>query len=78
MGFREQKKLLTELKDFERKMIQADLEAYKMFVKREKDEEEFDTVSMEKLRTLHQKYYVPRPKPDLSKLFKTKSESTDK
>jgi len=71
MGFREQKKLLEELKRFENKMAPKDLEAYKMFIKREKDEEEFDTVSMARLKELHQKYFANRPKPDLSKYFKS-------
>jgi hypothetical protein len=71
MGFREQKKLLAELKGFEGKMSLKDQEAYKMFVKREKDEEEFDTVSMARLRDLHQRYYAARPKPDISKYFKS-------
>lgn len=71
MSYREQKKLLGELKAFEGKMTSADLDAYKLFVKREKDEDEFDTLSMGRLRSLHEKYYKPRPKPDLSKYFKT-------
>jgi hypothetical protein len=71
MGFREQKKLLEELRRFENKMTPKDLEAYKMFVKREKDEEDFDTVSMSRLRVLHQTYFASRPKPDISKYFKS-------
>ena len=71
MGFREQKKLLEELRRFENKMTPKDLEAYKMFVKREKDEEDFDTVSMARLRELHLTYFANRPKPDISKYFKS-------
>jgi aspartyl/asparaginyl beta-hydroxylase (cupin superfamily) len=72
MSYREQKKLLTELKEFENKMAANDRDAFKLFLKREKDEEEFDTLSMGRLRGLHEKYYKPRPKPDISKYFKPK------
>ncbi len=70
MSYREQKKLLAEVKAFENKMLPSDRDALKLFLKREKDEDEFDTLSMARLRTLHEKYYKPRPKPDLSKFFK--------
>ena len=71
MNFREQKKLLSELKDFERKMSLSDLEAYKLFIKRDKDDDELDTLSIKRLKELHQKYYVPKAKPDISKYFKS-------
>ncbi len=71
MSYREQKKLLSELKEFENKMTNSDRDAYKLFIKREKDEEEFDTLSMGRLKVLHERYYKPRPKPDLSKYFKS-------
>jgi hypothetical protein len=71
MSYREQKKLIEELKPFHQKMPRADYDAFALFLKREKDEEEFDTVSMDRLRGLHRMYYVPRPKPDLSKFFKS-------
>lgn len=71
MSYREQKKLLEELKPFEGKMAPADSDAFKLFLKREKDEDEFDTLSMGRLRALYEKYHKPRPKPDLSKYFKS-------
>jgi len=71
MSYREQKKLLEELKKYIGKMSFPDSEAFKMFLKREKDEEDFDTVSMNKLRALHKQYYKPGPKPDLNSLFKS-------
>lgn len=71
MSYREQKKLIAELKPFHTKMERADYDAFSLFVKREKDEEEFDTLSMGRLRELHGKYYRPRPKPDLSNFFKS-------
>jgi hypothetical protein len=35
-----------------------------MFIKRQKDDEDFDSVSMKRLKDLHDKYYKPA---DLSK-----------
>lgn len=70
MSLREQKKLLDGLKNFERSMSFQDQEAFKMLMKRHIDEEEFDTLSMQRLRALYEKYYRERPKPDLDSIFK--------
>ena len=73
MSFKEQQKILDELKKFEHKISSSDRELYKMFVKRQKDEEEFDTISMSKLRNLHSKYVSYKSKTDLNSLFKNKN-----
>jgi len=70
MSIREQKKYLEELKKYESKMSFNDLETYKMFIKRNKDEEDFDTVSMKKLKELFDKYFVPGDKSKFDSLFK--------
>lgn len=70
MSYREQKKLLEELKKHEKNMSAADLEVYKMFVKREKDDEDFDTVSMKKLRELVDKYHITVDKSKYDSFFK--------
>jgi hypothetical protein len=70
MAFREQQKLIEELRKFERKMNPKELEEYKLFVKRNKDDEDFDTLSLSRLRELYQKYYVPPDKSKLDALFK--------
>ncbi len=70
MSLREQKKLLDGLKNFERSMSFQDKEAFKILMKRHIDEEEFDTLSMQRLRALYEKYYRERPKPDLDSIFK--------
>lgn len=70
MAWREQKKLLDELKKFEAKMAEKDRDQYKMFIKREKDEEELDSLSLARLKELHSRYYKPVPKPDINSLFK--------
>lgn len=70
MSYTEQKKLLEELKKYERKMSAPDLESYKMFIKRDKDDEDFDTVSMKKLRELVDKYHIPVDKSKFDSFFK--------
>lgn len=71
MAWREQKKFLEELKKYEPRMSEADRAQYKMFVKREKDEEELDTLSMGRLREIHARYCIPVPKRDFNSLFKS-------
>lgn len=70
MGWREQKTMLENLKRFEAKMDEREHYEYKMLLKRQIDEEDFDTLSMAKLKALHTKYYENRQKPNLDGLFK--------
>ncbi len=74
MSFREQQKLLDELKSFERVMAPKDKEEYKMFIKRQKDDEDFDTVSMANLKSLHKRYYKTKDKSEFDKFFKPKTD----
>lgn len=75
MSFRDQKKYLEELKKIEYKIKGKDLEEYKMFDKRNKDEEEFDTVSMKRLKEIYDKYKVPVDRSKFDALFKKPSDS---
>lgn len=52
----EQRKLIEELKYKTSKMAPKDKYDYEMFVKREKDDEDLDSLSMKRLRELHAKY----------------------
>lgn len=70
MSYREQKKYLEILKRFEYKLNPKELEEYKMFIKRDKDEEDFDTISMKRLKELHDKYNTPVDKSKYDKFFK--------
>ncbi len=74
MSFRDQKKYLETLKKYESKFNRKDLDDYKIFLKRDKDEEEFDTVSMKRLKELHDKYFVSPDRSKLDALFKKKEE----
>ncbi len=65
MSYRDQRKYLETLKKYERNFTREESEEYKMFIKRQKDDEDFDSVSMKRLIELHDKYYKPA---DLSKL----------
>jgi hypothetical protein len=74
MSFRDQQKYLDMLKKYERNFSREDKYVYDIFVKRNKDDEDFDTVSMKKLKDLHDKYYVPVDKSKFDALFKKKEE----
>ena len=56
-------------------MDRNELEDYKKFVKRQKDDEDFDTVSMKKLKDLYDKFYTPVDKSKYDHLFKKNNES---
>ncbi len=58
----EQRKLIQELKDYERRMSRAEQEEFAMFVKRDKDDEDIDEMSKKSLLLLHEKYVANRPK----------------
>ena len=68
--YREQKKYLEILKKYERNFTRQEYDDYKMFVKRDKDDDEFDTVSMKRLKELHDKYYKPVNTSKYDKFFK--------
>ena len=70
MSFRDQKKYLEALQRFERKIDPKDREELKMFIKRQKDEEEFDALSMKRLKELHDKYNIPVDKTKYDSFFK--------
>jgi hypothetical protein len=74
MSFRDQKKYIDALKKYESKLDRKELEEYKIFLKRDKDEEEFDTVSMKRLKDIHDKYFVAPDRSKLDSLFKKKEE----
>jgi len=45
MSYRDQRKYLETLKKYERNFTREESEEYKMFIKRQKDDEDFDSVS---------------------------------
>ncbi len=71
---RDQQKYLDYLKRCEKKLSPKEIEEYKMLVKRHKDDEEFDTVSLRRLKELYDKYYTPPDRSKLDNLFKKTEE----
>jgi hypothetical protein len=67
----EQHKIIRELRDYEAKMDRQEREAFEMFRKRDKDDEDLDLISKRKLTAMYEKYVVAsRPKGNpLDKLF---------
>jgi hypothetical protein len=74
MSYRDQKKYLEELKKYERNFTRSESDEFKMFIKMDKDEEEFDSVSLRRLKELRDKYYKPADRSKLDALFKKKEE----
>jgi hypothetical protein len=54
-------------------MEPGEYEDYKMLKKRHIDDEDLDSLSLERLKKLYVKYYVNRPKPNINDLFKKPS-----
>lgn len=77
MGIREQKKYLEILSRYERKFDEAEKYDYKMFLKRHKDEEELDKLSLERLQNIFEKYHVNREKKNLDQLFYKPQSNTE-
>lgn len=70
MSYREQKKYLELLKSHEHKFKGKELEDYKMFVKRQKDDEDFDSISMKRLKEIYDKYNVSVDRSKFDSFFK--------
>ncbi len=70
MPFREQKEMIEVLRDYEQKMSRDEQEDFEMFVKRHKDDEELDSLSMKRLKEVYEKYYINRPRKPFKDPFK--------
>ena len=68
----EQKKYIESLQRYERKMTPKEQEFFKMTVKRQKDDEDLDSISFAKLKELYDKYYVNRKKKVWMNFLKNK------
>ena len=69
-AYKEQQKLLDSLKKYVRNFTRQENDEYKMFLKRQKDDEDFDSISMKRLRELHDKYCKPVDRSKYDKFFK--------
>lgn len=70
MSYREQIKYFEFLRRYEKKFNPGEIKNYTMFLKRHKDEEELDKLSLNILKEMFEKYHLNRLKPDLDKFFK--------
>lgn len=75
-SYREQKKYLEVLRKYEKNFTGQEYDEYKMFIKRDKDDDEFDTLSMKRLKELHDKYAKPVDTTKYDKFFKKKDENS--
>jgi len=76
MQYRDQQKYLDTLKRYEKKFDREEMQDYKMFLKRHKDDEDLDRLSMGKLKALYTKYYLNREKKNYDDFFKKPDEDT--
>lgn len=74
MSYRDQQKLLDELKKHVNKFDQKEQEEFKMFIKRQKDDEDFDSISMKRLKDLYNKYHKSVDKSKYDHFFKKSDE----
>jgi hypothetical protein len=66
----EQHKMIQELKDYVSRMSKGDRYDFEMFQKRDKDDEELDTLSTAKLEAMQKRYIVRKTKQDIDALFR--------
>jgi len=74
---REQRNYFETLKRYERKFDKKELEDYKMLLKRHKDDEDLDKLSMQKLQNLLEKYHLNRERKNYDNLFNKPQENPD-
>lgn len=74
MRSKDQQKYFEALKRYEKKFESKEAADYKMFLKRHKDDEDLDNISMGKLKDLYVKYYVNRERRTFDDVFKKKEE----
>lgn len=72
MSYRDQAKYLDFLRKFELKFDRKEAEDFKMWLKMQKDEEEFDSITMKKLKALYDKYNAPIDHSKYDAFFKKK------
>lgn len=64
MTHAEQHRMVVELMEYERRMSRYDQEEFAMFAKRDKDDEDLDTISQKRLVQLFERYVQnPRARP---------------
>ncbi len=70
MSFSRQKELLEDLRDFRQKFSRDETYLFEMAVKRHKDDEELDEITLGKLEEMHAKHVHRKPRIDPNSFFK--------
>jgi hypothetical protein len=65
----EQRKIVQKLKSVVMKMNADERRAFEMMSKRDRDDEELDSLTMAKLKQLHGKYFPKHSKEDLEDVW---------
>lgn len=76
MSTREQKTYFETLQRYTRKFDAKEVDDYKMLLKRHKDDEDLDKLSMQRLKALYEKYHVNRERKNYDRYF-TKPAGSD-
>jgi hypothetical protein len=58
----EQKNTIAALRDYESKMSRDEQETFRMYVKRNKDDEDLDDMAKNRLLQMYEKYITNKPK----------------
>jgi uncharacterized protein (DUF2236 family) len=66
----EQRKMVQRLKQVMMKMKSDDRQSFEMMLKRDRDDEELDSLTMEKLKQLHAKFFPKNTKEALEDKWK--------
>jgi hypothetical protein len=75
MSYRDQQKYLDELKKHQKNFTRQEAEDFKKFLQRQMDDEDFDSVSMKKLKDMYDKYFKPADFSKYDKYFKKSDDS---
>ncbi len=67
----EQKNCIGELREFERSMSRSEQEDFRMFVQRDKDDEDLDELAKKRLLELYTKFVVNRQRIHTKSPFDT-------
>lgn len=70
----EQHKMIQELQGFASAMNREDLNALEMLLKRDKDDEDLDSLAIRSLERLHQQYVLRASKKDVEAMWKKLTE----
>ena len=74
----DQHRMIQDLKDYVSKMGREDRYDFEMFMKRDKDDEELDSLSRKKLEEMHKRYVHRKTKADIEAMLKKYSAALNK